>query len=99
MLFRSAQLLIIAAIFQLSDGIQAISVALLRGITDVKLPSFFIFMAYWVIAIPMGFILSKSSEYDYWLTGLNGIWIALSLGLTIYAIGLSYRFYFLLRRS
>lgn len=94
-----AQLLIIAAIFQLSDGIQAISVALLRGITDVKLPSFFIFMAYWVIAIPMGFILSKSSEYDYWLTGLNGIWIALSLGLTISAIGLSYRFYFLLRKS
>ena len=94
-----AQLLIIAAIFQLSDGIQAISVALLRGITDVKLPSFFIFMAYWIIAIPMGFILSKSSEYDYWLTGLNGIWIALSIGLTISAVGLSYRFYFLLRRS
>ena len=94
-----AHLLTIAAIFQLSDGIQAISVALLRGITDVKLPSFFIFIAYWIIAIPLGYVLSKSSQYNHWLTGLNGIWIALSVGLTISAAGLSYRFYYLLRRS
>ena len=94
-----AHLLIIAAFFQLSDGIQAISVALLRGITDVKLPSFFIFLAYWIIAIPSGYILSKLSHYNYLWTGLNGIWIALSIGLTISAIGLSYRFYYLLRKT
>jgi MATE family multidrug resistance protein len=94
-----AHLLVIAAIFQLSDGIQAISVALLRGITDVKLPSFFIFIAYWIIAIPLGYVLSKSTQYDHWSAGLNGIWIALSVGLTISAAVLSYRFYYLLRRS
>ena len=94
-----AHLLIIAAFFQLSDGIQAISVGLLRGITDVKLPSFFIFISYWIIAIPLGYILSKLPYYNHWWTGLNGIWIALSIGLTISAIGLSYRFYYLLRKT
>ena len=94
-----SQLLIWAAIFQLSDGIQAISVALLRGIEDVKKPSAFIFVSYWIIAIPVGYFLSNLAGFSLWWTGINGIWVGLSIGLTLSALGLSYRFYYLLRKT
>ena len=92
-----SELLILAAIFQLSDGIQAVSVGVLRGMADVKTPSLIIFIAYWVIAMPLGYWMSHStSGFAFW-QGVNGIWIGLSIGLTISAGALSYRFYRLLR--
>lgn len=86
-----AELLIIAAIFQLADGVQAVSVGLLRGIEDVKIPSIFTLLAYWVIAIPVGYFSGIRGELS-----INGIWIGLSLGLTVSAILLCIRFYRLL---
>jgi MATE family multidrug resistance protein len=92
-----AELLIIAAIFQLSDGIQAVGVGILRGIEDVSMPSALIFISYWIIAMPIGYYLSHYSSPDAVYHGVNGIWIGLCIGLTISAAFLSYRFYHLLR--
>lgn len=90
-------MLIIAAIFQLGDGVQAISAGLLRGIEDVRIPSAITFMVYWLIAIPLGYYLSQVVEQHHWYSGPFGIWIGLALGLTLSAIVLTYRFYSLLR--
>ncbi|MFT7230401.1 MAG: MATE family multidrug resistance protein, partial [Bacteroidia bacterium] len=98
-LFMGSQLLILAAIFQLSDGVQAISIGILRGIADVKVPSLLIFIAYWIIAMPLGYLMSHSSDTHVFWHGVNGIWIGLSIGLTLSASILSYRFYRLLRSS
>ena len=92
-----SELLVLAAIFQLGDGLQAVSVGLLRGLEDTVLPSVFIFIAYWVIAMPFGYWLAYSSGPNYWFTGVHGIWIGLSIGLTLSAIALTFRFYHLLR--
>lgn len=98
-ILMGSQLLILAAIFQLGDGMQALSVGLLRGINDVKLPSFYIFVAYWVVAMPMGYMLSHTTHQDAFYHGVNGIWIGLSIGLTLSAIILTSRFYYLLRNT
>jgi MATE family multidrug resistance protein len=83
----ASQLLIIAAFFQLSDGVQVIGLNALRGMTDVKIPTLITFISYWVIAIPLSYYLG-------FYTGLkaNGIWIGLSAGLTISAVLLYFRF-------
>jgi len=80
-------LLIIAALFQLSDGVQVISLGALRGMKDVKIPTLITFFAYWVIALPLGYTLAF--KYNY---GANGIWIGLFLGLTIAGLWVFLRF-------
>ena len=47
-------LLVVAAVFQIFDGNQVINSAALRGLTDVKVPALITFVAYWVIALPVG---------------------------------------------
>jgi MATE family multidrug resistance protein len=83
----AANLLLIAALFQLSDGVQCVSLGILRGINDTKIPTVFTVIAYWVIGIPIGWVLAK-----YFNLGLYGIWFGLSLGLTFSAVLLSIRF-------
>lgn len=83
----AARLLIIAALFQLSDGIQAVGVGICRGLTDVKIPTLITFIAYWVISLPVGYLLGF-----YFNLGVEGVWIGLSIGLTCSAIMLTLRF-------
>lgn len=83
----ASQLLIIAALFQLSDGVQVTALGILRGIQDVKIPSILTFIAYWIITIPLGYFLCVTLEM-----GAFGMWIALGLGLTISAVMLVVRF-------
>lgn len=80
-------LLLFAAIFQISDSTQAISAGLLRGIKDVKIPTIFVSIAYWVVGLPVGSLLAF-----YFKMGATGIWIGFILGLTIAALLLSSRF-------
>ncbi|MFT6135257.1 MAG: MATE family multidrug resistance protein [Cyclobacteriaceae bacterium] len=77
----ASSLLIIAAGFQISDGLQAVGLGVLRGLTDVKVPTLITFVAYWVISIPLGYVLAF--ELDM---GPTGVWIALSAGLSLSAI-------------
>jgi MATE family multidrug resistance protein len=67
--------------------VQCVSLGILRGINDTKMPTVFTVIAYWVIGIPIGWLLAK-----YFDLGLYGIWFGLSLGLTFSAIVLSIRF-------
>ncbi len=80
-------LLLFAAIFQVSDSTQATSAGLLRGIKDVKVPTVFIAIAYWVIGIPVGCLLAF-----YYKMGAVGIWIGFIVGLSFSALFLSLRF-------
>ena len=50
-------LLIIAAFFQIADGVQAVGIGILRGLTDVKGPTIITFVAYWIIGLPSGYLL------------------------------------------
>ncbi len=83
----TASLLIIAAFFQLSDGTQVVCAGALRGLQDVKVPSILIFVAYWVIALPVGYVLAFPLGL-----GANGIWIGLLIGLTLTATAMVFRF-------
>jgi len=83
----TATLLIIAAIFQISDGSQAVGLGMLRGIKDVKIPTFYTLIAYWIIGLPVGYLLGF--HFDY---GVNGIWFGFVAGLTTAALLLIQRF-------
>ncbi|WP_332452825.1 MATE family efflux transporter [Chryseobacterium aquaticum] len=83
----ASKLMIIAALFQLSDGIQVTALGMLRGLQDVKIPSIITFIAYWLITIPLGYLLCVTLRM-----GAFGMWIALGLGLTISAFMLVKRF-------
>ena len=83
----AAQLLILAAIFQLFDGAQVVGLGILRGMGDVNIPTLVTFLAYWVVGLPFGY---------YWGIylghGVSGIWYGLVLGLMVSAILLYIRF-------
>ncbi len=83
----AAGLLIIAALFQISDGIQVISLGALRGMKDVKIPTIITFISYWLIALPLGYVLAFNYGY-----GADGIWFGLFLGLTIAGVWVFIRF-------
>lgn len=89
----SATLLVIAGFFQLSDGIQVVGLGALRGMSDVKVPTIVTLVAYWVIGLPLGYILA-------FLFGMQeiGIWVGLLVGLTVTGIMLLYRFHKLSQR-
>ncbi len=86
----SATLLIIAGLFQLSDGIQVVGLGALRGMSDVKIPTIVTLVAYWVIGLPLGYLFAFS-----WGMEEVGIWIGLLTGLTLTGILLLYRFHYL----
>jgi MATE family multidrug resistance protein len=83
----AAPLMIIAGLFQLSDGMQVVCIGALRGIQDVKIPSLLIFIAYWVIGLPLGYLLGFPLNL-----GANGIWTGLLIGLTVTALAMYWRF-------
>lgn len=83
----TAQLLTIAALFQLFDGTQVVGLGILRGIGDVKIPAFITFIAYWIIGLPVGYLLGIQLKL-----GATGIWYGLTLGLMVASILLYFRF-------
>lgn len=83
-------LLIIAAIFQFSDGLQAVGLGILRGVKDVVHPTVITLVAYWLIGLPIAYVLAFRYNMD-----VQGIWYGLTIGLTISAIALTRRFWVL----
>ena len=83
----AAKLILIAAVFQLADGLQATSVGVLRGLTDVRIPLIITFTAYWIVAIPLGYLLGV-----HFNMGAVGVWTGLCAGLFIVAISCVIRF-------
>lgn len=87
-LLIASNLLLIAALFQLSDGSQVVGQGLLRGMADVKIPTIFAFIAYWIIGLPIGWLLGFKFNL-----GSSGIWYGLSMGLSTATILNFIRFY------
>ncbi len=83
----AAKLLVIAALFQISDGIQVTVLGALRGLQDVKIPTLITFIAYWVVGFPISYYLGLYTEYKS-----SGIWIGLLAGLSVSALLLYLRF-------
>lgn len=83
----TASLLIIAGVFQLSDGMQVVGLGALRGMADVKIPTVITLVAYWVIGLPLGYLFAFELGYRE-----QGIWYGLFIGLTCTGILLISRF-------
>jgi len=83
----ATHLLVITALFQFVDGGQVIGAAILRGLSDVKVPAVLTFVAYWVVAIPGAYLLGVRGGF-----GPSGIWWALATGLAFAAVFLGVRF-------
>lgn len=84
----ASKLLIIAAMFQIFDGTQAVALGSLRGLTDVKIPTLLTFTSYWVISLPSAYLLAFKFNY-----GVEGIWFGLLIGLAVTAVLLTFRFH------
>jgi multidrug resistance protein, MATE family len=83
----SVQLLVIAAFFQLVDGVQVIAAAVLRGISDVKIPAVITLIAYWGLALPLGYGLGIRGPF-----GAAGMWTGIAGGLAFAAVFLTIRY-------
>jgi MATE family multidrug resistance protein len=71
-----AQLLLVAAAFQLFDGLQTVATGALRGAADTRTPMLANFLAYWLVGLPVGYVLCFRLGW-----GALGIWIGLCGGL------------------
>ncbi len=90
----TAHLLIVAAIFQIADGVQVTSISALRGLGDVRVPALIAVLAYWVLAVPLGSWLAFRAHW-----GAVGIWTGLATGLGVAAVGLAWRFHWQTRHA
>ena len=88
----ASQLLLIAAFFQLFDGTQVVGLGILRGMGDVKIPTQITFIAYWIVALPIAYLLGIVLNF-----GVTGVWCGLVLGLMTSAILVYLRFRYLTR--
>lgn len=86
-------MLLMAAAFQVSDGLQAVAAGALRGMQDVKLPALIAFVSYWLIMIPACVLFAFPMHM-----GLAGIWAGFLVGLTVAAVLQLFRFRYMLRR-
>ena len=89
----ASNLILIAAFFQIADGIQAVVLGALRGIQDVKIPAFLIFVSYGTVGFPISYFLGLKTDW-----GASGIWIGLLIGLTLSALLLVLRFQYLTKK-
>lgn len=89
----AAQLLLIAAVFQISDSLQVVALGALRGLQDVKIPMYMTFVAYWIVGFPISIYLGL-----YTSLGASGIWIGLLAGLTTASVLLFIRFNYLTKK-
>jgi MATE family multidrug resistance protein len=89
----TSKLLIVAAFFQIFDGMQAVVLGALKGLQDVKIPTVIVFIAYWVIAFPICYYLGIHLDY-----GSEGIWVGLLIGLAFSAILLLIRFHLITKK-
>ena len=89
----AAKLLLVAAVFQISDGIQVVVLGALRGLQDVKIPMYLTFVAYWVIGFPISYYLGEHTSLK-----AVGVWIGLLAGLSFAAIFLYIRFHILTKK-
>ncbi len=91
---RASRLLIFAAVFQISDGLQVVTLGALRGLQDVRIPALITFVAYWLIGFPVCYYAGLKTTL-----GDQGIWLGLLVGLTASALMLYLRFRNLIQKK
>ncbi len=84
----AARLLVVAAIFQLFDGVQVTMAGALRGLSDAIVPMVVCAVGYWVLALPLGYYLTFNANL-----GPQGVWLGFVLGLGICSVALWWRFW------
>ena len=89
----ASKLIVIAGLFQYADGLQAVGAAMLRGITDVKVPMLIAFVSYILVGLSVGLICAFPLQQ-----GASGIWIGFIFGLSLAAICFHIRFRRLIRK-
>ena len=80
-------LLILGAVFQISDSVQAVAIGILRGMQDIKYPTIVATISYWLFGIPVGYILACNLNMR-----ANGVWIGFITCLTLVSVFLYFRF-------
>jgi MATE family multidrug resistance protein len=89
----AAQLLFMAALFQISDAAQVATACAIRGYKVTRAPMAIHLTAFWVFSLPLGYVLGLAPEWFPWrppqALGAQGFWIALVVGLTVAALGLT----------
>lgn len=90
----ASQLLFIAALFQLFDGLQVTVIGILRGLEDVKISTYVTFIGYWIITLGVCYLLAFLLKLE-----VIGIWIGLLIGLLFVGIVLFFRFRFLYKKN
>jgi MATE family multidrug resistance protein len=90
----TAHFLIYALFFQISDAIQVTAQAALRGYKDVNLAFIMTLIAYWLICLPVGYLLAHFTSL-----GATGYWLGLTVGLLAAGIALSWRLIYIQKRK
>ncbi len=83
-----ASLIMVAALFQLVDGLQVLALGLLRGVQDTTVPMVMATISYWVIGLPVSYLLAFTFGF-----GAVGLWLGLVIGLAVAAVLLLWRFW------
>jgi MATE family, multidrug efflux pump len=83
----AASLIVVASFFQVVDGLQVVGVGILRGLTDLNITMVISFMAYWVIGLPVAYLLGFTFGF-----GPEGVWFSFVVGLSLAAIFFILRF-------
>jgi MATE family multidrug resistance protein len=78
------RLLMVAAMFQLFDGLQGVSTGLLRGLGDTRTPMIGNLVGHWLLGLPVGYSLCF-----WWGWGVIGLWAGLSTGLIVIGVALA----------
>lgn len=86
----ASHLMLLAAIYQISDSIQVIGSGILRGYKDTRSIFFITFIAYWVLGLPSGYLLALTDVLVPAM-GPSGFWIGFIIGLTFAAIMMATR--------
>ena len=89
----ASTLLLIAAVFQISDGAQVVVLGALRGLQDVKIPTVLIFISYWVVGFPISYYLGLHTDFKS-----SGVWLGLLAGLSVASILLFVRFNYITKK-
>jgi MATE family multidrug resistance protein len=90
----ASTLVIIAGVFQLVDGMQAVAAGLLRGLKDARVPMILALISYWPIGLALAWIMA----FPLGLGG-RGIWFGFLIGLSTASILLTGRFYLMVKRE
>jgi multidrug resistance protein, MATE family len=76
-------LLLIAAVFQLFDGLQGVATGVLRGLGDTRTAMVSNLAAHWLVGLPLGYVLCFPAGW-----GVQGLWVGLCIGLIVVGLAL-----------